>query len=248
AFFAEESRKKRVFESHRVWFIDLFSGNYDSRYYDKMIKVGQIHERAKVDPHFIITSFNIIRSSCKDILHQYVDDKEKRSKTLNSIDKIVDINLDIMTSSYIEEEVREYSPAYRVRTALIAFSERFSQTMNFVLIVALIGLTLGVIGLFIYDLQYLLSGNLEKGIITALGSMLMLWIVIELMNTEIKHLKGGRFRISVFVGVALVAFIRDTLIMALKHENVENMYFLSALILILGIVFWLVTKAEERSS
>ncbi len=126
-------------------------------------------------------------------LHQYIDDQEKRSKTLNSVDKIVDINLDIMTSSYIEEEAREYSPAYRVRTALITFSDRFPQTMNFVLIIALICLTLGVIGLFIYDLQYLLSGDLAKGIITALGSMLMLWIVIELMNTEIKHLKGGDF-------------------------------------------------------
>ncbi|MGO9612295.1 MAG: protoglobin domain-containing protein [Dissulfurispiraceae bacterium] len=67
AFFTEESKKERVFESHKEWFADLFSGNYDSRYYDKMIRIGQIHERAKADSHFIIRSFNIIRSSCKDV-------------------------------------------------------------------------------------------------------------------------------------------------------------------------------------
>jgi uncharacterized membrane protein (DUF373 family) len=120
--------------------------------------------------------------------------------------------------------------------------------MNLVLVLALIGLTLGVIALFAMDLKDLVAVGIEHGIITSLGSLLVLWIMIELMNTEIKHLKGGKFRISVFVGVALVAFIRDTMIMALKHEAIEKLYYLIALILTLGIVFWLVTKAEERNN
>jgi hypothetical protein len=36
--------------------------------------------------------------------------------------------------------------------------------------------------------------------------------------------------------------------MALKHEAIEKLYYLIALILTLGIVFWLVTKAEERNN
>ncbi|MBI3592644.1 MAG: phosphate-starvation-inducible PsiE family protein [Nitrospirae bacterium] len=247
AFFTEESRKKHIFEAQKIWFMDLFGGNYDNRYYERLIRIGQVHMKTLVDAHFMNRSVNIIRNFCINILNSQVDDAEDRARLLISIEKILDINLDVITSSYIEEELRAYSPAYRVRNALISFSERFSQTMNLVLVLALIGLTLGVIGLFVYDLVNLVSGNLEHGIITALGSMLILWVMIELMNTEIAHLKGGKFHISVFIGVALVAFIREALIMTLKHEKVETQYYLIALILILGIVFWLVTKAEERS-
>jgi uncharacterized membrane protein (DUF373 family) len=75
--------------------------------------------------------------------------------------------------------------------------------------------------------------------------MICLWVMIELINTEIAHLKGGKFHISVFIGVALVAFIRETLIMTLRHENMEKQYIFIALILVLGVVFWLVKRAED---
>ncbi len=121
-----------------------------------------------------------------------------------------------------------------------------SATMNLVLILALIGLTLGVVGLFAYDVRNLITGNLEHGIISALGSMLILWVMIELMNTEIAHLKGGELHISVFIGVALVTIIRETMIATLKHERPETIYYLIAAILVIGVVYWLVKRTEGR--
>jgi uncharacterized membrane protein (DUF373 family) len=118
--------------------------------------------------------------------------------------------------------------------------------MNLVLILALIGLTFGVVWLFIIDVGRLLSGDLAQGIISALGSILMLWVIIELLNTEIAHLKGGKFYISVFIGVALVTIIRETMIATLKHESPAVIYYLIAAILVIGFVYWLVTKAEEK--
>ncbi|HMK56381.1 MAG TPA: protoglobin domain-containing protein [Dissulfurispiraceae bacterium] len=246
-YFSDETKKQYVFEAHKKWFQMLFSGTYDSKYYDKLLRIGQTHVRVAVDAHFMTRAVNIVRNCCIDILNRNIEDAEERTRLVISTEKILDMNLDIITSSYIEEELKTYSPAYRVRNTLISFSERFAQTMNLVLVLALIGLTLGVIVLFVMDLKNLVTVGIEHGIITALGSLLVLWIMIELMNTEIKHLKGGKFRISVFVGVALVAFIRDTMIMALKHEAIEKLYYLIALILTLGIVFWLVTKSEERN-
>jgi uncharacterized membrane protein (DUF373 family) len=118
--------------------------------------------------------------------------------------------------------------------------------MNLVLVLSLIGLSLGVITLFISDVYRLFTGDMGKGIITALGSLLMIWVMIELMNTEISHLRGGRVRISVFIGVALVAFIRETLIVTLQKEHIEMLQYLIALIFVLGVIFWLITKAEEK--
>ncbi len=246
-FFADEGRRARVFGAHRKWFLDLFSGKYDQQYYERLIRIGQTHVRVAVEAHYMNRAINILRSRCIDILNRSIEDPEERTRMLISVEKILDINLDVITSSYIEEELRTYSKAYRVKDTLVTFSEGFAQTMNLVLVIALIGLTLGVVGLFFFDVHKLITGNLEHGIITALGSMLILWVMVELMNTEIAHLKGGKFHISVFIGVALVAFIRETLILTLKNETSETHYYYIALILVLGIVFWLVTKAEERN-
>ena len=181
-----------------------------------------------------------------DILYNQKDSEEEIIANILAFEKILDINLDVMTSSYIEEEIRNYSSMYRIKSALIDFSEKFLQSANLVLILALIGLTLGAIGLFITDVQKLFTGDLENGIITSLGSMLIIWVMIELMNTEISHLKGGKFRISVFVSVALVAVIRETMIATLKHEQSAMMVYLIASILVIGFVYWLVIKGEEQ--
>jgi len=244
-FFFDESKKKRVFAAHRSWFVDLFSGTYDVRYHERLVRIGQVHVRAQVEAHLMIRAINILRTYCIGIVSANIEDAEERTATLVSLEKMLDINLDVITSSYIEEGLKTYSGAYRVKNALVTFAQGFSQTMNLVLILSLIGLTIGVIVLFVSDIGKLLTGHPEHGIVTALGSLIFLWVMIELMNTEIAHLKGGKFYISVFIGVALVAFIRESLIMTLSHASMEKHYVFIALILVLGVVFWLVTRAEN---
>ncbi len=245
-YFTEESRQKHVFGAQREWFLDLFSGQYDNRYYEKLIRIGATHVRQNVDAHYMNRSINLVKNACIGIIQKMEEEKEALTDKIISLGKILDIGLDVITTSYIEEEIRTYSPVYKVKSMLINFSERFSQTTNLLLVLALIGLTLGVVWLFVRDVMYLLSGDVERGIISALGSMLLLWLMIELMNTEISHLKGGKFHISVFVGVALVTMIRETMIATLKHENPESIYYLIAAILVIGFVYWIVTRAEEK--
>ncbi|MFA5352661.1 MAG: protoglobin domain-containing protein [Thermodesulfovibrionales bacterium] len=246
AFFSEETRRRHVFSSQGAWFTELFSGRYDSRYYERLIRIGHTHVKTQVDAHYMNTAVNIVRNACIRIISGTIEDSAERTESLISLEKILDINLDIITSSYIEEELRSFSPDYRLRNALITFSEGFSKTMNLILVLALIGLSLGVVGLFIFDIWRLFDGNLEQGIISSLGSMLMLWVMIELMSTEISHLKGGKFHISVFVGVALVTIIRETMIATLKHERPDIIYYLIAAIFVIGLVYWLVKKTEEK--
>jgi uncharacterized membrane protein (DUF373 family) len=205
-----------------------------------------MHVKREVEAHYLNRAVNIIRNLCVNILYSMKDSEEEIIANILAFEKILDINLDVMTSSYIEEEIRNYSSMYRIKNALIDFSEKFLQSANLVLILALIGLTLGAIGLFITDVQKLFTGDLENGIITSLGSMLIIWVMIELMNTEISHLKGGKFRISVFISVALVTVIRETMIATLKHEQSAMMVYLIASILVIGFVYWLVIKGEEQ--
>jgi uncharacterized membrane protein (DUF373 family) len=246
-FFTEESRKKHVFGAQRVWFTDLFSGNYDNRFYERLMRIGATHVKHNVDAHYMNRAVNLVKNACIGIIQKTEEDKVDATNKIISVGKILDISLDVITTSYIEEELKVYSPVYKVKSALINFSERFSQTANLILVLALIGLTLGVVWLFIQDVMHLIAGDLERGIISSLGSMLLLWLMIELMNTEISHLKGGKFHISVFVGVALVTMIRETMIATLRHEKPESIYYLIAAILVIGFVYWIVTRAEDRN-
>ena len=245
-FFTEETIKAHVFGAQREWFLKLFSGKYDNRYYEKLVRIGAVHVRNKVDAHYMNRAVNLVKNACIGVLSRLDEDKVEITNKIVSTGKVLDISLDVITTAYIEEELRTYAPVYKVKTALITFSERFSQTTNLLLVMPLIGLTLGVVWLFAQDVLHLFSGDVERGIISALGSMLLLWLMIELMNTEISHLKGGKFHISVFVGVALVTMIRETMIATLKHEKPESIYYLIAAILVIGFVFWIVTKAEDE--
>jgi uncharacterized membrane protein (DUF373 family) len=245
-FFTDESRKRHVFGAQREWFLELFSGNYDNRHYEKLIRIGATHVKQNVDAHYMNRAVNLVKNACIGIVQKIEEDRVEATNKIISIGKVLDISLDVITTSYIEEELRTYSPVYKVKSALIGFSERFSQTTNLILVLALIGLTIGVVWLFIEDVMHIITGDVERGIISALGSMLLLWLMIELMNTEISHLKGGKFHISVFVGVALVTMIRETMIATLTHEKPESIYYLIAAILVIGFVFWIVTRAEEK--
>lgn len=247
-YFDDETRKQHVFSSQRKWFLDLFSGTYDGRYYERLNRIGKVHVKFKVDPHYMSRAVNVIRNACIDILSRTDDNKDIMTNKVIALGNILDISLDIINIAYFEEEIKLYSPVYKVKSRLIDFSEIFSQTMNLMLVLALIGLTIGVIWLFVLDIQGLITARVHigEGIISALGSMLMLWVMIELMNTEISHLKGGKFHISVFIGVALVTTIRETMIATLRHEKPETIYYLIAAILVIGVVYWLVTRTESK--
>jgi uncharacterized membrane protein (DUF373 family) len=65
------------------------------------------------------------------------------------------------------------------------------------------------------------------------------------MDNEIKSLKGGRFNILVFIGVVIVAIIREILISTLRHDILTTQIFLTGTLLILGIVYYLVSRSQR---
>ena len=123
-FFKDDKKKEYVFDSHKNWFHSLFAGNYDAKYYEKLLRIGQTHVRVSVDAHYMNRAINIVRNCCIDILNRNIEDTEQRTRLLISVEKMLDMNLDVITASYIEEELKAYSPTYRVRNVLISFSER----------------------------------------------------------------------------------------------------------------------------
>ena len=238
---AIEKRKRTI----RHWLLLLFTGKYDNRYLAELQHIGHTHVKKEIPIHLVAASMNFKRDYLRVILQRELTDHTRFEKLLGSLEKILDMNLDIMTSSYHEEEIKRIFLTKKMDSVLILFAERFAYGLNLVLILALIGLATGVIVLFGSDVYALMTSRaLEKGILTALGTLLVIWVIIELIGTEIKYLRGERFHIEIFVSVALVAIIRELLISTLVHESLQKLAVLLAAVLVLGVVYYLISRTE----
>lgn len=242
-------KSEKIIEKHknaiRGWFLRLFNGPFDDDYLFYLEGIGYTHVKVDLPSHYVNVSISFIRKYCTDIIMKEVSVCEERGDMIVALGKILDMNLDIMTSSYIEEEKNIYFISRKAEGKLINFAKRFSYGLNLILVLGLVVLGLTVLGLFAYDLTHIFTGDMERGLLATLGSLLMLWVVIELVDTEVEHLKGAKFSIKVFVSVAMVAIIRKILVTSLKSEDVGAQMSLIAALAVLGIVFWIVSRTEK---
>ncbi len=246
-FLQDEAHLARLSEAHRSWLLALFPGPFDERYYERLRRVGHAHVRIGLSAHFVYVAMNFFRLQ----LHKIIDTEvEPRLRELSqrAVEKILDLNLDVIARTYHEEEMRRVFLSYRLDNALMRFASRFTFGLNMLLLIGLIALSLGVVAVLAHDISLIFRGSPEKGLVSALGSLLILWLMIELLDAEIGRLQGGDFQLSLFVGVALVAFIRKVLVASLAHESlqVEGLYLAGSFIL--GAIYWLVSRAESRKS
>ncbi len=117
---------------------------------------------------------------------------------------------------------------------------------------AFVILTLATVGIFlmvwiVYEFYLVMTGALplERGGLSILGSVLILYAISELLSEEIKHIKGGTVSIKAFVGVALAAVIRKVLILSLSPERFMELITLSLVLFSLGLVYWIIHKVES---
>ncbi len=242
-FLKDEATIKKHQDSLKGWFMELFSGEYGNDYLERLEKIGAAHVKIDLHAHYVNAAMHFVKRYVTELLRKEISDPGEAAYIMRSVEKILDINLDVLTSSYIEEE-KKFFLSQKVESYLIKMAIRFSYGLNLILVLGLVVLGLMVLGLFAYDVTHIFDGDIEKGLLSTLGSLLMLWVVIELVDTEIKHLRGGKFAIKVFVSVALVAIIRKILVTTLEAEAVGAQVSLIAAVAVLGVVYWLISKVE----
>lgn len=242
------SNLERLREMHNRWFLSLFEGTYDNHYLNHVTRIGNAHVKAGLNVHFVNAAMNQIRHFLLNLIDGHYTDREQRRTLREATEKILDMHLDVMSSSYREEEMKKVFLSRKIESFLIKATERFTYGLNLVLVLALAGVSISVVALFVWDIVHIFKGDMEKGILSALGELLILWMMIELMDNEIKNLKGGKFNILVFIGVIIVAMIREILISTLRHDDLTTQAFLAGTLLILGVVYYLVSTAQKNQT
>ena len=241
-FLQDEAQLARLKGLHRIWLLKLFEGPYNESYFQRLQRIGMAHVRIGLSAHFVYVAMNFLRDRLKVILLDM--EPGERGLAGTALDKILDLNLDAIARAYHQAEMRRFFLTYRLDDALIRFARRFTFGLNLLLLLGLIGLSVGMVIVLLSDIALIFQGNFDKGLVSALGSLLVLWLAIELLEAEVDRLRGGELQLSLFVGVALVAFIRKVLIATLSHESVQMELVYLGGIFIFGIIYWLIARAE----
>ncbi len=82
------------------WLRGLFSGTYDSAYYEKRLAIGAAHVRVALPQQYMILGIELIRQELETALRSA--DVAETDLTLRSLDKLLTLELAIMLESYKE--------------------------------------------------------------------------------------------------------------------------------------------------
>ncbi|MFA7084309.1 MAG: protoglobin domain-containing protein [Arcobacteraceae bacterium] len=251
---AQFLKNKEIIAHHRTkiqeWYINLFCGKYDMLYFTSLYKIGEIHVKIGLPTHYVNSAFTFVRTFVLQNIEDNFENKEAHVKQLKAVEKIIDMNLDILTSSYREEEMSKFLSLSRIEKNILSSLKKFSSYSNFFLAGALALVAFFAVGLFLYDIYLLFFSDIgiEQGILTVLGSLLVLWAAIELINEEIEHLKGKGFAIKAFLMLAMAALIRKILIYSLSSEKAEELLIIGAVIVALAISYKLVAEPKKEKN
>jgi len=250
---AQFLKNKEIIAHHRKkikeWFINLFCGKYDMSYFMYLYKIGEIHVKIGLPTHYVNSAFTYVRTFIISNIEENFKDKQQHIKEIIAVEKIIDMNLDVLTSSYREEELGKFLSLSKIEKNILSGLKNFNSYINYFLAGALAVVAFFAVGLFLYDIYLLLFTDIkiEKGILTVLGSLLVLWASIELIHEEINHLQGKGFAIGAFIMLAMAALIRKVLIYSLSAEKGEELLIIAAVIVSLAVSYWLVGAKRKTS-
>lgn len=230
-----------------TWYDKFFEAKISNSYIAYLEKFAQMPKKYSIEYEWVNATLSFIRSWIHEKIFQNIENESERTSILLSIHKFIDINIDVINYTFYENKLKEYTSLFSIKNFVVRVAEQFSFLIHTLLVLILIGMTVAAVILFGTDIAGVIGEGANKILISALGSLLIIWVIVELLHTEIQMLKGGKFKISIFVGVALIAFIRDLLIITLKHEtsSPSTYSFVLVSIGILGLIYWFIAKTEK---
>ena len=120
---AEFLKDQAVITRHRgkirEWYLDLLNGTYDISYFLKLYKIGEIHVKLGLPTHYVNAAFNFVRVFTLSRIHNQYSGDDNLTDRLKAVERILDINLDILTSSYREEEMSRFLSLSRIEKTLL---------------------------------------------------------------------------------------------------------------------------------
>ena len=95
-----------VIEKHQKgierWYLDLFSGQYDQSYFERLSIISETHVKIGLPTHYVNAAFSFVRQFLEKL---FID--SGNTEKLPSVHKIIDINLDVLGLTYKQESKQD---------------------------------------------------------------------------------------------------------------------------------------------
>lgn len=112
---------KRLHRTLVDWMRVLVTGPWDEAYYQRRIRIGQVHVRIGLEDRYMFGAMNLIRIALTQIAQdQYREDPEARSRAVWALARMLDIELAIMLAAYREAFVNKVQELERAEKELLA--------------------------------------------------------------------------------------------------------------------------------
>ncbi|HEY2931951.1 MAG TPA: protoglobin domain-containing protein [Acidobacteriota bacterium] len=98
--FSGPAQIERLKESLQVWGAGLFSGDYGEDYARQRYQIGYTHVRIQLAQKYVISAMAVVREFLHEKINEQVDDALLRMQAHISIDKVLDLDLNLMCEAY----------------------------------------------------------------------------------------------------------------------------------------------------
>jgi len=155
AYFRSDLAVRKRKETIKNWLNDILTPGYENRLLMKLVRIGKVHVKIGLEGHYVNAAMGFIRRYFQTHLKQVVPDTLKRESLLETLDKVLDISLDIMTSSYREAELKKVFISQRVEFWMVKWAERLMHGLNLILMVGLVAMAVLMSSFFCQDVKVL---------------------------------------------------------------------------------------------
>jgi hypothetical protein len=115
-----DGRVESLKRTHTQWMAELFSGDYGEAYFERRMRIGLVHVRVGIEPHFVEGVMDVIRTGGLAAIFVEIDDKAQAVACSQSLLKLLDLDLMIINLAYGEERLERL-------TAFTGFSRRLIE-------------------------------------------------------------------------------------------------------------------------
>lgn len=91
--------------THTQWMVELFEGDYGPAYFERRYKIGLVHVKVAIDPHYVEAVMDVIRTAGVAAIFTEMEDRQEAIACTQSLLKILDLDLLVINLAYGEERI-----------------------------------------------------------------------------------------------------------------------------------------------
>jgi Protoglobin len=104
-----EGRVEALKRTHNRWMSELFAGTYGESYFNDRWRIGLTHVRVGVKPWWVEAVTSFLRTEGLGLLTSEMADPAERTRSVQALIKILDIDLMIINLAYSDETIDRLS-------------------------------------------------------------------------------------------------------------------------------------------